>query len=104
MVRDTAGGARLRVRVAPRSSAPGLDGVVEDGAGGHALRLRLQSPPVEGRANAEAVRRVADALAVPARDVALVAGVGARLKVLEVSGLSASEVLRRLAAEPGPDG
>lgn len=103
-VRDRPGGARLRVRVVPRSSSPGFDGVAEDAPGGPAVRLRLSSPPADGRANAEALRRVAAATGLAPRDVELVSGATSRLKTFSLSGLSASEAARRLAAADRGDG
>lgn len=92
------GGARLRVRVVPRSAKPGLDGLVEDGNGRFAVRLKLAAPPVDGRANAEAAARVADAVGLPLRDVELVFGPAAKIKVFRLAGLTVTEAAGRLAA------
>lgn len=96
---DGRGGARLRVRVVPRSAKPGLDGLVEDGNGRAAVRLKLAAPPVDGRANAEAADRVADAVGLPKRDVELVFGPAAKIKVFRLGGLTVEEAARRLAAQ-----
>jgi len=97
-------GVRVRVRAAPRSSRPGLDGLVEDSAGRAAVRLRLAAPPADGRANREAVDHLHRALGVPRTAIALTGGASARSKSFHVSGLSVSEAARRLAAVAGPDG
>ncbi len=58
--------------------------------------MRVVAPPVDGRANEEALELVASALAVKREDVALVAGGSSREKVVEVSGLTADDAERRL--------
>jgi uncharacterized protein (TIGR00251 family) len=87
---------RFTVRVQPRSSRAGVDGV-HDGA----LRVRVHAPPVEGAANDAVVEVLAKALGVAKRAVAIVSGAKSRSKVVEVSGLSAAEVRRRFS-RPAP--
>ena len=54
------------------------------GVHGDALKIRVASPPVEGKAN-EALRRfLADAFAVPLRNVTLVRGEASRQKTLRI--------------------
>ena len=57
--------------------------------GDEALRIRLNAPPVDGKANRELVRFIADALGVPERAVSLVAGQTGRRKTLRVEGVTA---------------
>jgi uncharacterized protein (TIGR00251 family) len=90
-VRDVAGGARLTVHVQPRASRAGVTGLH-----GVALKVRVDAPPLDGRANERLVEIVADALAVSRRSVRLVAGEGSRDKILEVDGLTAATVTERL--------
>jgi hypothetical protein len=96
-VADTPTGARLQVRVMPRASRQGIDGI-RNGR----LIVRVAAPPVEGAANAAAVEAIAQALTVPRGTVRLVSGHASRNKTVDVSGLTADEVCRRLASEPGP--
>jgi uncharacterized protein (TIGR00251 family) len=84
---------RVRLRVSPRASRSALVG-----RHGDAWKIRVAAPPEAGRANAAATALVADALALPRDDVTLVAGASSRDKVVEVEGLPADEVDRRLAA------
>lgn len=59
---------------------------------GDALKVRLTAPPVDSAANDALIRLLADALGVPTRDVRIVAGATSRDKVVEVAGVSASDV------------
>jgi hypothetical protein len=85
-------GILIDVRVIPRSGRSGIAGV-RDGA----LLVRLNAPPVEGAANAELVAVIADALSVPKRAVAIVAGERARQKRVRVEGVSVADATAALA-------
>lgn len=52
--------------------------------GDDTLVVAVQAPAVDGRATAAALKALADALGVPARDVTLVSGATSRTKVVEV--------------------
>jgi hypothetical protein len=88
---------RIAVRVTPRAGCDRIDGL-RDGV----LRVRLAAPPIAGRANEALVRLLARTLGVPPRDVRVVRGSAARDKLIEVVGLDATEVWRRLNAAAGP--
>lgn len=60
------------------------------------LRIRLAAPAVEGRANDELVRFVAEALDVRRGDVQVVAGERSRRKRLRLTGVTLPEARRRL--------
>ncbi|MCC7328208.1 MAG: YggU family protein [Burkholderiales bacterium] len=63
---------------------PGAACTETSGRHGDALRLRLRAPPVDGRANAELLRFLADAFDVPLRQVALLRGQTSRRKVVRI--------------------
>ena len=54
------------------------------GTHGEALKIKLAAPAVEGKANAELVRFLADAFGVPQRRVVIVRGETSRAKVVRV--------------------
>ena len=83
----------VTVKVIPRASKPGI-AVESDGS----LKVRLQSPPVEGAANAELVEVLAKAFGVPRRAITIVGGVHARTKRVQIDGIDE----RRLAASLRP--
>ncbi len=79
--RRTDDGWRFDVHVQPgarRSEVAGLHG--------GRLKIRVAGPPVEGKANTELVRYVADRLGVPRRAVHIVRGERSRAKTLLVVG------------------
>jgi uncharacterized protein YggU (UPF0235/DUF167 family) len=83
--------ARITVTVSPGAARSELVG--RHGAG---WRARVAAPPERGRANEALCRLLADAVDVPRISVRVVAGHGARAKVVEVENLSAGEVESRL--------
>jgi|GEM_PF-168357 len=89
----TSRGVQILIKVVPRAAKPGVDGLL-DGR----LKLRLSSPPTDGRANAEALALLAEVLEVPKGNLELVAGAASRQKIVLVRGLSACEVSHRLEA------
>ncbi len=84
---------RLRLRVSPRSSRPGL-GPLHAGA----WRVRVSAAPQGGKANAAVLELLARALDLPRGRLELIAGRTAREKVVAVHGLAEREVDARLAA------
>lgn len=58
--------------------------------------MRLAAPPVDGAANEELVRFLAERLDVPRRAIHLVTGRTGRRKTVDVDGLTDEEALRRL--------
>ena len=71
------------------------------GRHGAAWKVRVAAPPEGGRANEAVVRLLADALGLPRRDVAIVAGHGARDKVVTLIGIDAEELEARLGSVTG---
>jgi uncharacterized protein (TIGR00251 family) len=85
--------------VTPRASKPGIT-VDADGT----LKVRLQSPPVEGAANAELVAMLADAFGLPRRAITIAGGAQARTKRVVLEGIDerrAAAVIATFAASRG---
>lgn len=94
IARDADGGARLVVRAKPRSKKEGVE--LEEAGGSAVVVVRINAPPVDGKAN-ERVREVLAAqLAVPRSRVSIVRGESAREKDIAVAGMSAAQVEARL--------
>lgn len=56
------------------------------GAHGDALKIALAAPPVDGKANAECIRFLAELFGVRRGDVTILTGETARTKVVRVAG------------------
>jgi hypothetical protein len=72
----------LDVRVQPRASRSEIAGLH-----GERLRIRLQAPPVDGKANAALVEFVAEAFGIPRARVAIEQGLTGRDKRLRLQGV-----------------
>ncbi len=83
---------KLPVKVVPGSSRNAIDGWL-----GEALKVRVTAPAERGRANAAVEKLVADALGVPRRQARVVTGAASARKIVEIDGLTESEVRRRLS-------
>jgi len=84
-------GALLTVHVQPGSSRTECVGIHGD-----AVKIRLAARPIDGAANDELIRFIADQCAVPRANVHIQAGAEARRKRLCVKGVSAQVLLSRL--------
>ncbi len=84
--------ARLTVKVHPRAKRSALAGRLGD-----AWKLALAAPPVDGKANDECVRFLAEFAGVPRSRVRIVMGLTSRLKVVEIEGVLQEDLERRLA-------
>jgi uncharacterized protein len=80
-------GVIFSVRVQPRVSSSAIAGVM-DGA----LKIRLQAPPVDDRANAALCEYLADLLKTSKSAVRILAGDRNRIKRVEVRGVTEKQV------------
>lgn len=86
-----AGTIRFRVRVAPGAKKMSVGGV-HDGM----LKVAVTQPPENGKANQAVVKLIAKRLGVSKSSIAIVAGQTSRLKTIEATGVSISEIQRVL--------
>lgn len=97
-VKDAKDGARFAVRVAPRASRTAIVGVIGEGAEA-AVKIALEAPPVEGRANEALVEYLAQVLGVRRAEIAIALGEHGRNKVVVVRGRRSEEVAMALEAQ-----
>ena len=90
----------LAVRLTPRGGRDAVDGWALDGDGRPYLKVRVASPPVDGAANAALVVFLAKTLKIPRSAVRLVAGDTARVKRLELDGVTASKLEETFGPRP----
>ena len=91
----TQGGVRLALRLTPRASRNGVDGIADDAEGRPVLKLRLVVPPVEGAANKALIAFLAKTLSLRKADITIRSGETSRIKILHLAGDSAA-ILHKL--------
>lgn len=91
------GDAVVRVHVQPRAGRSAVGAMHGD-----ALRVRVQAPPVEGRATEAARALIAETFGLPKSRVELVSGERSRIKRYRLTGLSAAAAVGRLGTVLGP--
>lgn len=89
-------GVLVRLRVSPNARSTGLEGLYGDAA----LKLRVAAPPVEGKANAEVERFLAERTGAASSDVRVVRGLSGRDKTVFMDGIGAERVRKVLASRP----
>ena len=77
--RDEQGAVVLTLHV-----QPGAKRTEVTGTHGDALKIRLAAPPVDGKANAELLRFLAEAFGVPLRSVSIARGETSRRKSVRI--------------------
>jgi uncharacterized protein (TIGR00251 family) len=83
------------VRVVPNANSNEVVGVYGD-----SIKIKVQAPAMDGKANEALLDYVAKKLVVPRGDVFLVTGEKSREKSISVSHLASKEVKRRLLSQP----
>jgi uncharacterized protein (TIGR00251 family) len=81
----------MQIRLQPRARRTGLLGVL-----GERLKIAVSGPPVDGKANAELCRFLADTLGVAKSAVTILQGETSREKTVLVRGLPPAAVAARL--------
>jgi uncharacterized protein len=61
-----------------------------------ALKLKIATPPVGGKANQECIRFLAELLGVPRNCVEIISGETSRTKVVRVKDVTSQDVLKKL--------
>jgi hypothetical protein len=89
-----AGTVSFLVRVQPRASKDEVAGVIEG-----ALKIRLQAPALENRANEALIEFLAHLLKTPKSAVRILGGERSRTKRIEIRGATKQQVLGLLAHE-----
>jgi uncharacterized protein (TIGR00251 family) len=82
---------RLTVHVQPRAKRSEVAS-----RHGDAIKVRLAAPPVDGAANDELIRFLAEALGVPRKSLRITAGLTARRKTVEIEAMSGADAAARL--------
>jgi len=96
MLREVAAGVTLAVRAQPGAKKTAIVGVYGEGDAAQ-LKIAIQAPPVEGRANEALVAFLADRFGLAKNAVELISGELSRSKVFRLRGLSCERAIAVLA-------
>lgn len=88
---ETSKGLEVRVRAVPRASKNEVQGIY-DGA----VKIRLTTPPVDGKANQALIKFLSKTLKLSKSQIELLQGDTSRHKTLRISGISPAELQSRL--------
>jgi uncharacterized protein (TIGR00251 family) len=86
----------LKVRVIPNARRNELSAISQD-----EVRLKIQAPAQDGKANTEVIRFLAELIDCQKSRIAIKRGEKARNKTIEIAGISPEEVRRKLEIAVG---
>jgi uncharacterized protein (TIGR00251 family) len=81
----------LTLRIVPRSSRNEICG-----EHGDALKIKLQAPPVEGKANKALIEFLAETLGIHRNNISILSGDTGRNKRVAITGISSQEITEKL--------
>ena len=87
---EKANGLNVRLRIIPRASKNEIQGV-HDGA----LKVRLTSPPIDGKANQALIKFMSKTLSISKTQIELIQGQAGRLKIVRITGISKRVLIRK---------
>jgi len=90
MIRAAAEGVTVAVRAQPGAKKTAVTGVYGEGATAQ-LKIAVQAPPIEGRANEALIAFLAKACGVPKSAVTLLSGELSRSKVFLLRGITPAQ-------------
>ena len=97
MIRAIEGGVTLAVRAQPGAKKTAMVGIYGEGAAAQ-LKIAVQAPPVEGKANLALIGFLADTFGLARNKVELVGGELSRSKVFLLKGVSAEQVRTKISS------
>jgi uncharacterized protein (TIGR00251 family) len=101
MIRETAAGVTLAVRAHPGAKKTAITGVYGEGSASQ-LRIAVQAPPLEGRANEALIAFLAEVFALSRSSVELISGELSRGKVFLLRGVTLERAKALLAERTDP--
>ena len=86
------GGVYISLHIQPGAKREGVTGLF-----GSSLKIALNAPPVDGKANAALLRFLSGKLDVPKKNVELCSGAASRDKRVFVSGVTVDRIIELLS-------
>ena len=100
MIRAVDGGVTLAVRAQPGAKKTAITGIYGEGVAAQ-LKIAVNAPPLEGRANAALIEYLANLFSVSKSAVELVSGEASRSKVFRLRGVGVAQAGSVIAAAWG---
>jgi uncharacterized protein (TIGR00251 family) len=91
IIREVPGGIVFSVRIHPNAKRSGFAGFH-----GESVKIDVNAPPLEGKANKELIKFLSEALSVPKSSIQIVRGDKSKGKVLKLAGISSAKLLNAL--------
>ena len=89
-------GTMLRVWIQPKAAKTKIVGIHGD-----SLKIAVKSPPVDGKANDECIKVLAELLGVPRAIMTIKIGQQSRHKGIYIEGVAPEEVIAKVEDETG---
>jgi uncharacterized protein (TIGR00251 family) len=96
MIRETDGGCTIAVRAQPGAKKTAIVGVYGEGEQA-AIKIAVQAPPIEGRANEALIAFLAKTFGIPKSAVEMLSGESSRSKVFLLKRAGLSEIRAMLS-------
>ncbi len=88
------GAIQFAIRVSPRSSRQAIEGIVREADGAKLLKIAVNAPPDDGKANKEVLALLAKTIGVAKTRLSLVSGATARKKIVRLEAVDAALLTR----------
>ena len=88
---ETKKGVAINLHVVPKASKTAMNGTHGD-----SLKLRVQAPPVDGKANKAVIAYLSSLFSIPKSDVVLKSGASSRKKTFILKGITLDQAQRIL--------
>lgn len=89
---DGKSGSAITIRVTPRMAKNEIHDILDDGT----VKIRLTAPPVDGKANKELTRFLAEVLDVPVSSIEIIAGLSGHDKIVSILDLETDQVQEKI--------
>ncbi|MBR7159361.1 MAG: DUF167 domain-containing protein [Alphaproteobacteria bacterium] len=86
---ETKDGVKVYIRLTPKSSGTGISGFYEDSAGKSWLKVTVNAPPTDGKANQALLSFLAKKGRFPKTSLSLIGGISDRYKTILINGNTA---------------
>ena len=90
-ISEVTGGVRIKLHVHPGAKRNGISGFFGD-----SIKFDLQTPPVDGKANAALLKILAKMLKCSKSSIDIVSGESSRDKILEIRGFNKDSLINIL--------